>query len=73
MMISIVKFNRLPCPSDKMYDDEVFADRLSYQLIMLEIRLLVRLSRLLHAHLAYEVAVAKSPPKYAEFTLFCMI
>ena len=52
-----------------MYDDEVFADRFRYQLIMFEIRLLVRLSRLLHAHIVYEVAVAKSPPKYAEFSI----
>ena len=69
MMISNVKFNRMPRPSDKVYNDEVFADRFRYQLIMFEIRLLVRLSRLLHADIACEVAVAKSPPKYVEFSI----
>ena len=58
-MISNVTFNRLPRPSDKVYDDEVFADRFRYELIMFEIRLLVRLSRLLHVHIPYEIAVAK--------------
>ena len=58
-MISNVKFNRLPRPSDKVNDDEVLADRFRYQLTMFEIRLLVRQFRLLHAHIAYEVAVAK--------------
>ena len=42
-----------------MYDDDVFADRFRYQLTMLEIRLLVRLSRLLHAHIVYEIAAAE--------------
>ena len=36
---------------------------------MFETRLLVRLSRLLHADIAFEVAVAKSPPKYVEFSI----
>ena len=52
-----------------MYDDEVFADPFHYQLTMFESPLLVRLSRLLHAHIAYEVAVPKSPQKYAEFPI----
>ena len=54
-----VEFNHLPCPNDKMYDDEVFVDRFCYHLSMYEIILLVRLSRLLHAHIAYEIAIAK--------------
>ena len=54
-----VELNRLPCPNNKIYDDEVFADRFRYQLNMFEHRVLVRLSRLLHAHMAYEIAVAK--------------
>ena len=53
------EFNHLPCPNDKIYDDEVFADRFCYQLNMFEIRVLVRLSRLLDAHIAYEIAVAE--------------
>ena len=54
-----VEFNRLPSQNAKMYDDEVFADRFCYQLTMLEIRVLVRQSRLLHAHIAYEIDVGK--------------
>ena len=42
-----------------MYDDEVFADRFRYQLTMFEFRVLVRLSRLIRAHIAYEIVVAK--------------
>ena len=36
-----------------------FADRFRYQLSMFEIRVLIRLSRLLHAHIAYEMAAVK--------------
>ena len=50
-----VEFNRLLCPDNEIYDDAVFADRLRYQLTMFEIRILIWLSRLLHAHIAYEV------------------
>ena len=42
-----------------MYDDYIFADRFCYQLTMYEIRLFVGLSGLFHAHIAYELAVAK--------------
>ena len=42
-----------------MYDYAVFADRFRYQLIMFEIRLLIGLSRLIHAHVAYETDDAK--------------
>ena len=42
-----------------MYDDEVFADRFRFQLLMLEMRLLIGLSRLLHAHIVLEIAIAK--------------
>ena len=50
-----VEFNRLLCPDNEMYDDAVFADRFRYQLSMFEIRILIWLSRLLHAHIAYEI------------------
>ena len=36
-----------------MYDDAVFADRFRYQLTMFGILVLIGLSRLLHAHIAY--------------------
>ena len=42
-----------------MYDDAVFAERVCYQLPMFDIRVLIELSRLLHAHIAYELDTAK--------------
>ena len=57
--IDTAEFNRLPCPNDKMYDDVVFADRFRYPLTMFGIRVLIGLSRLLHAHIAYEIDTAK--------------
>ena len=51
--IHMVEFNRLPCQNDKMYDDVVFADGFRYPLTIFRNRLLIGLSRLLHAHIAY--------------------
>ena len=42
-----------------MYDDAFFADRFRYQLTMFGIRVLIWLSRLLHAHIAYGIDTAK--------------
>ena len=42
-----------------MYDDARFADQFRYQFTMFGNRLLIGLSRLLHAHIAYEVDTAK--------------
>ena len=42
-----------------MYDYAISADRFRYQLTMLGIRLLIGLSRLIHAHVAYESDGAK--------------
>ena len=42
-----------------MYDDAVFAIRFRYKLTMFGIRVLIWISRLLHAHIAYEVDTAK--------------
>ena len=42
-----------------MYDDEVFAGRYRFQLIMLEMCVLIGLSRLFNAHIVYEIAIAK--------------
>ena len=43
----------------KMYDVAVFADRFRHQLTMFRIRILIGLSRLIHAHTAYEIDTAK--------------
>ena len=61
-----VEFNRLPCPNNKLYDDSVFADRFRYEWTMFWIPVLICLSRLLHAHIAYEIDTA-------EFPIVCMI
>ena len=54
-----VEFNRLPCPNNNMYDDTVFADKFRYQLTMFRNRVLIRLSRLLHDHIAFEIDASK--------------
>ena len=48
-----LEFNRLPWSNNKIYDDADFADRFRYQLAMFGIRVLIWLSWLLHAHIAY--------------------
>ena len=63
-MFDTDKFNRTPCPKHKMYDDAVFADRFRYQLTMFGIRLLICLSRLLHANIAYEIDTFKIIPAF---------
>ena len=62
-----VEFNRLPCLNDKIHDDADFAVRFRYQLTMSGNRLLILLSRLLHANIAYEVDTAKI------IAAFCLI
>ena len=54
-----VEFNRLPCPNNEMYGDAVFAIRFRYQLAIFGMRVLIWLSRLLHAHIAYEIDTHK--------------
>ena len=44
-----------------MYDDAVYANRFRYQLTMFEMFIFIRLSRLLDTHVAYEIAIQKSP------------
>ena len=56
-MICYVTFNRLPCPNDKMYGNEVFADRFRLQLTMIGV--LIGLFRIFLAHIVYEIAIAK--------------
>ena len=54
-----VEFNRRPCPNDKMNDDVVIAVRFRYQSAMCDIRVLIGLYRLVHAHIAYEIDTSK--------------
>ena len=54
-----LEFNRLPCWKNKIYDDADFADRFGYQLAMFGIPVLIRLSWIHHAHIAYITDVAK--------------
>ena len=54
-----VEFHRLPCPNNEMYVDAVFHIRFRYQLAIFGIRVLIWLSRLLHAHIAYEIDTGK--------------
>ena len=42
-----------------MYDDDILADRFPYQLIMIEMRKLIGLSRILHGDIAYEIVIPK--------------
>ena len=54
-----VEFYRLPCPNNEMYGDAVFAIRFRYQLAVIRMSVLIWLSRLLHAHIAYEIDTDK--------------
>ena len=51
----------MPCSNDKIYDDVAMDDRFRYQLTMFEVFIFIRLSRLLETHVAYEIAIQKSP------------
>ena len=57
--LDTVEFNRPVCPDNEMYDNAVFADRFGYQLAMFDIRSLIGLYRLIHAHIVYEIDTAK--------------
>ena len=46
-----VEFNCLRVQENEKYDDAVFADRFRGQLTMFTMRVLIGLSRLLHAHI----------------------
>ena len=54
-----LKFNRLPWSNNKIYYDADFADRFRYQLAMFGIPVLIWLSSLLHARIAYITDGAK--------------
>ena len=53
-----------------MYDDAVFADRFRFQLIMLEMVVLIGLSRLFHAHIVYEITTAKITAEFNRISNF---
>ena len=67
-----VEFNRLPCPKNVMHDDTVFANRFHYQLTMIGIGVLIWLSRLLHAHIAYEIDTDKIIAAFFRIT-YCLL
>ena len=51
-----------------MFEDAVFSDRFRYQFTMFGIRLLIALSRLLHAHIAYEIDTAKINAEFSRIS-----
>ena len=55
-----------------MYGDAVFAIRLRYQLAIIGMRVLIWLSRLLHAHIAYEIGTDKIIPAFFRI-LYCLL
>ena len=56
---NMLEFNRQPCSNNNIYNDADFADRFRYQLAMFGILVLIWLSWLLHAHIAYITDGAK--------------
>ena len=67
-----LEFNRLPCSNNKMYDDAVFAARFRFQLTMFGIGVLIGLSRLPHAHIAYEIDTAKIIAAFSRI-FYCLL
>ena len=65
-----VEFHCLPCPNNEMYDDAVFADRFHCQLTRVGIRVLIGLSRHLHAHIAYCQNNCRFLPNFLFFAWF---
>ena len=51
-----------------MYDDAVFGDRFRYQSTIPRFPVCVKLSRLLHAHIAYETDTAKIIAAFCRIT-----
>ena len=67
-----VEFNRLTCPNNEMYGDAVFAIRFRYQLAIFGMRVLIWLSRLLHAHIAYEIDTDKIIAAFVRIS-YCLL
>ena len=55
-----------------MYDDADFADRFRYQLAMFGNRVLIWLSRLFHAHIAYVVDTIKITARFLRMS-YCLL
>ena len=68
-----VELSRLICPNDRMYDDLVFVHRFRYPLAIFGNRVLIGLSRLLHAHIVYEIHTAKTIADFCRIPIVCMI
>ena len=66
------EFNRLPCPKNEMYDDAVFANRFHYQLTMFGIRVLIWLSRFIHAHIEYVIDTDKITAAFFRIS-YCLL
>ena len=67
-----VELNRLPFPNNEMYGDAVFAIRFRYQLAIFGMRVLIWLSRLLNAHIAYEIDTDKIIAAFFRIS-YCLI
>ena len=68
-----VEFNRLPCPNNDMCGAAVFANRFRYQLPIFGMRVLILLSRLLHAHIAYVIDTDKIIAAFFRISFVCLI
>ena len=53
-----------------MNDYAIFADRFRYQLTMFGIRVLIGLSRFLHAHIEYEIDTAEIIAAFIQISYF---
>ena len=60
-LLDLIRYNSIVChvQTNKMCGDAVFANRFHYQLTMFGMRVLIWLSRLVHAHIAYEIDTDK--------------
>ena len=67
-----VEFNLLPCPNNEMYGDTVFAIRFRYQLAISGMPVLISLSPLLHAHIAYEIDTRKIIAAFIRISYFLL-
>ena len=67
-----LEFNRLPYSNNKIYEDADFADRFCCQLAMFRIRVLIWLSWLLHAHIAYITDCAKIIAAFCRIS-YCLL
>ena len=67
-----VEFNRLPCPNNEMYGDAIFAIPFRYQFAIFGMRVLIWLSRPLHAHIAYVIDTDKIIDAFCRIS-YCLL